>query len=65
MAEYRIYIFREGHIQRALSVEAEDDASAFNHASVATGGSQFEVWQGARMVVSLDAPLPDVAVGSP
>jgi hypothetical protein len=61
MAEYRIYTFQGGHIQKAESVELEDDSAAFNYASVATGGTAFEVWKGAQMIVSIDAPAPDMA----
>jgi hypothetical protein len=64
MAHYRIFLFKGGHIQRALSVEADDDGAAFDHASGATGGEPFEIWEGARMVVSLDAPVPDIAAGT-
>jgi hypothetical protein len=64
MAHYRIFLFKGGHIDRALSVEAEDDGAAFNHAAAAAGGEPFEVWDGARVVVSLDAPLPDIAAGA-
>ena len=60
VADYRIYSFADGHIAGAQSVEAEDDAAAFVHASTLTGGGAFEVWQGARMVVSFDSPMPDV-----
>jgi hypothetical protein len=63
MAQYRIFLFKGGHIQQALSVEAEDDGAAFDHASIATGGEAFEIWEGARMVVSVGAPLPDIAAG--
>jgi hypothetical protein len=64
MAHYRIFLFKGGHIERALSVEADDDGAAFNLASAATGGEPFEIWEGARMVVSVGAPLPDIAVGT-
>ena len=63
MPDYRIYMFSNGHIVRAETIEAEDDAGAFTRASILTGGGSFEVWRGAQMVVSLDAPPPDVAVG--
>jgi hypothetical protein len=64
MAHYRIFLFKDGHIERALSVEAEDDGAAFNLASAATCGHPFEIWSGARMVVSVDAPIPDIAAGT-
>jgi hypothetical protein len=63
MPDYRIYIFSDGHIERAETVEAEDDAAAFTRASILTGGGSFEVWRGAQMVVSLDAPQPEIAAG--
>lgn len=63
MSEYRIYIFSDGHIARAETIEAEDDAAAFTRASILTGGGAFEVWRGAQMIVSLDAPPPNMAVG--
>jgi hypothetical protein len=46
MAHYRIFLFKGGHIERALSVEADDDGAAFNLASAATGGEPFEIWEG-------------------
>jgi hypothetical protein len=61
LTEYRIYMFRNGHIERAESIDVEDDAAAFNHASISTGGEAFEVWRGAQMVVSVDAPVPNVS----
>ena len=63
MPEYRIYIFSDGHIERAETMEAEDDAAAFTRASILTGGGSFEVWRGTQMIVSLDAPQPDLPAG--
>ena len=59
MPEYRIYIFSGGHLERAETLEAEDDAAALNHASVLTGGGAFEIWKGDQMIVSHDAPPPN------
>jgi hypothetical protein len=61
VAEYRIYMFCDGHLGRAETIEAEDDAGALNYASVFIGSRSFEIWKGDQMIVSFDAPAPDVA----
>jgi hypothetical protein len=64
MPNYRIFLFKDGHIERAMSVEAADDGAAFNHASAAAGGQPFVIWDKARVVVSVGAPLPDIATST-
>lgn len=63
MSGYRVFIFKDGHIQRGETIKAEDDAAAFTQASVLSGGGSFEVWQGSRLVVNVNTPLPDLASG--
>jgi hypothetical protein len=62
--EYRIYLFQGGHIDSAQTIDVEDDAAAFNHASGSNSGKPFEIWKGAQMVVSLDAPPPNIAASA-
>lgn len=60
MNEYRLYFLRAGHIVRAESFEAEDDAAALAQAEARRGGQAAELWSRARMVARLD-PAPAAA----
>jgi hypothetical protein len=65
MPEYRIYLFTDGRIAKGETVEVADDALALNIAFGLSNGGGFEVWRGAQMIVSHDAPLPTLDAWSP
>jgi hypothetical protein len=57
MAHYQIYCMdRPGHISLAQAIDAESDEQAIEKAKAAKANAiKCEVWQGKRMVATLDA----------
>jgi hypothetical protein len=51
VGEYRLYFFGDdGHIRRAINLEADGDEQAIETADQHANGSAMELWQHARIV---------------
>ena len=58
MPGYRLYDFREGHIVKARTLDAEDDAEAIEKGRALAGDQTAELWEGPRKVKIFNAPAP-------
>jgi hypothetical protein len=60
MPEYRAFIVgRDGHFQKAIEFEAEDDVKAISHAKQYVDGHDVELWQLGRRVIQLKSDKPE------
>jgi hypothetical protein len=64
MVYYRLYSFNnQGHIDQAIDLDFEDDASAIESAARLAGGAPMELWQHARCVCIFPQPEGESVVG--
>jgi hypothetical protein len=53
VSEYRLYFLNDdGHIERALDIECEDDEAAIQAVLIIGGDQPKELWQRGRRVIS-------------
>ena len=56
MPDYRLYNFVDGHIWSAEIITALDDATALSVAGRVASGRHAELWRGAAMLGTFNAP---------